>query len=106
MVGLRAGCSGTPDCGLEPPEKQFPSGFFFVWRMNYLGYPKTTSSFPFSDRHLARFERVSPLTLSMGAAAAAALCIALVISKSSLSKVIDHQVEIMGHGTILDGSVA
>ena len=36
----------------------------------------------------------------------AALCFALVISKSSLSKVTDQQVEIMGHGTIRDEGVA
>ena len=53
-----------------------------------------------SDRHLALFERVSPLTLSMGIAAD--LGIALVISKSSSSKATDEQVESTGYMTILD----
>jgi hypothetical protein len=56
-----------------------------------------------SDRHLARFERVSPLTLSMGIAAD--LGIALVISKSSSSKATDEQVERTGHMTILSGGL-
>jgi hypothetical protein len=57
-----------------------------------------------SVRHLACFERVSPLTLSMGIAAD--LSIALVISKSSSSKVTDHEVESMRHTTILDRGLA
>ena len=57
-----------------------------------------------SDRHLARFERVSPLTLSMGIAAD--LGIALVISTSSSSKARDQQVKITGHEAILDGGLA
>ena len=57
-----------------------------------------------SDRHLARFERVSPLTLSMGIAAD--LGIALVISKSSSSKARDQQVESTGREAILDGGLA
>jgi hypothetical protein len=44
-----------------------------------------------SDRHLARFERVSQLASSMGIAGD--LGIALVISKSSSSKTTDQQVE-------------
>ena len=56
-----------------------------------------------SDRHLARFERVFPLTLSMGIAAD--LGIALVISKSSSSKATDEQVERTGHMTILSGGL-
>ena len=56
-----------------------------------------------SDRHLARFERVSPLTLSMGIAAD--LGIALVISKSSSSKATDEQVERTGHMTIFSGGL-
>ena len=56
-----------------------------------------------SDRHLARFGRVSPLTFSMGIAAA--LCIALVISKSSSSKATDEQVESTGHMPILSGGI-
>ena len=57
-----------------------------------------------SDRHLARFERVSPLTLSMEIAAY--LGIALVISKSSSSKATDEQVESTGYMTILEGGLA
>ena len=58
-----------------------------------------------SDRHLARFERVSPLTLSMGIAADPG--IALVISTSSSSKARDQQeVKITGHEAILDGGLA
>ena len=56
-----------------------------------------------SDRHLARFGRVSPLTLSIGIAAD--LGIALVISKSSLSKATDEQVERTGHMTIPSGGL-
>ena len=56
-----------------------------------------------SDRHLARFERVSPLTLSMGTAAS--LGIALVIEKGLSSKVKDQQVERLGHGPSLDEDV-
>ena len=55
-----------------------------------------------SDRHLTRFERASPLALSMGIAAD--LCVALVISKSSSSKARDQQVESTGHLTISGGS--
>ena len=57
-----------------------------------------------SDRHLALFERVSPLTSSMGIAVD--LGIALVISKSSSSKVKDQQVESTGYMKILDGGLA
>ena len=57
-----------------------------------------------SDRHLARFERVSSLTLFMGIAAD--LGIALVISKSSSSKARDQQVESTGYEAILDGGLA
>ena len=56
-----------------------------------------------SDRHLARFERVSPLTLSMGIAAD--LGIALVIAKSSSSKATDEQVESTGHMSIISGGI-
>ena len=56
-----------------------------------------------SDRHLAHFERVSPLTLFMGIAAD--LGIALVISKSSSSKATDEQVERTGHEAILSGGL-
>ena len=56
-----------------------------------------------SDRHLARFERVSPLTLSMGTAAS--LGIALVIEKGLSSKVKDQQVERLGYGPSLDEDV-
>jgi hypothetical protein len=56
-----------------------------------------------SDRHLAHFERVSPLILSMGMGIAAdlGLGIVLVFSKSSSSKATDEdeQVESTGHMT-------
>ena len=53
-----------------------------------------------SDRNLARFERVSPLALSMGTAAA--LSIALVIAKALSSKVTLQPAERLGHEPSLD----
>ena len=57
-------------------------------------------------RQLARFEleRVSPFTSSMGVAAA--LGIALAISRVIFPKATDQQVERTGHEAILDGSLA
>jgi hypothetical protein len=66
-----------------PSEKRFPPDFFF----HVFGdTPKKwiAGMTADSDRHLVRFERVSPLTLSMGIAAD--LGIALVISKPSSSR--------------------
>ena len=55
-------------------------------------------------RQLARFERVSPFTSSMGTAAA--LGIALAISRVISPKAKNQQVESMGHEAILDGGLA
>ena len=55
-------------------------------------------------RQLARFERVSPFISSM--VTAAALDIALAISRVISPKATDQQVERTGHDAILDGGLA
>jgi hypothetical protein len=76
-------------CGTSLDSYSPPPGIAPILRFYHLAHQKNliAGMTADSDRHLACFERVSPLTLSMGIAAD--LGIALVISKSSSSKARD-----------------